>query len=258
MIPTISLLIVLSLSILVIRIATIALSHTGLSREVAHFQARSAFTGVGFTTSETEKVVNHLVRRRIILLLMLLGNIGIITAISSLILTLISPKDSGFLNVRILFLIGGLATLWGMARSPWIDRHLSSLISRALKRYAQLDIRDYASLLRLASNYRVLELKVEPQDWLANKTLKELSLRDEGVLVLGIQRKNGDYVGAPRGETKILSDDILIVYGRASLLEYLDRREKGLLGNREHEEAVVEQRKVLEAEKMKNHEAPQR
>jgi len=31
---------------------TVALTHTGLSRESARFQARSAFTGAGFTTSE--------------------------------------------------------------------------------------------------------------------------------------------------------------------------------------------------------------
>ena len=46
-------------SLLVTRVAAIALSVTGLSRESARFQARSAFTGVGFTTSEAESVVNH-------------------------------------------------------------------------------------------------------------------------------------------------------------------------------------------------------
>lgn len=49
-----SLLVVVTRSILVTRIATLALTHTGLSREAASFQARSAFTGVGFTTSEAE------------------------------------------------------------------------------------------------------------------------------------------------------------------------------------------------------------
>lgn len=73
MLSIVSLLIVLTLSILVTRIATVALAHTGLSRESAKFQARSAFTGVGFTTNESEKVVNHPIRRRILLLRMLLG-----------------------------------------------------------------------------------------------------------------------------------------------------------------------------------------
>jgi hypothetical protein len=42
MLAAISLLVVLSGSILITRIATVALTHTGLSRETARFQARSA------------------------------------------------------------------------------------------------------------------------------------------------------------------------------------------------------------------------
>ena len=68
MIAIFSLLLVLVLSLLITRIATIALTYTGLSRQSAKFQARSAFTGVGFTTSESEKVVNHPVRRRVLLI----------------------------------------------------------------------------------------------------------------------------------------------------------------------------------------------
>jgi len=81
-----SLLLVLVFSLLITRIATIALTYTGLSRQSAKFQARSAFTGVGFTTSESEKVVNHPVRRRILLLMMLVGNAGIVTVIATFIL----------------------------------------------------------------------------------------------------------------------------------------------------------------------------
>jgi hypothetical protein len=73
----ITVILILVFSILITRVASIALTHTGLSRESSKFQARSAFTGVGFTTTESEKVVNHPVRRRILLLLMILGNAGI-------------------------------------------------------------------------------------------------------------------------------------------------------------------------------------
>ena len=51
MVAVLSLLIVVTLSLLVMRIAAMALMLTGLSRETAHFQTRSAFTGTGFTTT---------------------------------------------------------------------------------------------------------------------------------------------------------------------------------------------------------------
>ena len=74
MISIVSLLVVIFVSILITRIATIALTHTGLTKESAKFQARSAFSGAGFTTSESELVVNHPVRRRIVMFLILIGN----------------------------------------------------------------------------------------------------------------------------------------------------------------------------------------
>lgn len=58
-IGVIAFLIVLTLSLVITRIATVALTMTGLSSEAAEFQARSAFTGTGFTTAEAEKIVNH-------------------------------------------------------------------------------------------------------------------------------------------------------------------------------------------------------
>ena len=95
MVAIISLLIVIILSVLVTRVAAIALIHTGLSKESARFQSRSAFTGAGFTTNESESVVNHPVRRRILMLLILLGSAGVISVISSLILSLISVEEGG-------------------------------------------------------------------------------------------------------------------------------------------------------------------
>ena len=76
MIAIISLLVILTFSILIIRIASIAPAHTDLSKQAARFQARSAFTGVGFTTNKSEKVVNHPVRRRILLIPKLVSEEG--------------------------------------------------------------------------------------------------------------------------------------------------------------------------------------
>ena len=54
MFALISLLVVIVVSIIIIRIGAVALEMTGLSKETATFQAQSAFSGTGFTTSESE------------------------------------------------------------------------------------------------------------------------------------------------------------------------------------------------------------
>ncbi len=52
----ITLLVILTFSVVVVRTAAVALRLTGMPADVARFQARSAFTGAGFTTSESEAV----------------------------------------------------------------------------------------------------------------------------------------------------------------------------------------------------------
>jgi K+/H+ antiporter YhaU regulatory subunit KhtT len=243
-----SLLVVITFSILVTRIATVALTHTGLSRESARFQSRSALTGAGFTTAESESVVRHPVRRRIIMLLMLVGNAGIVTAVSALILGFVSQGDSRSTTVRIVVLIAGLTVLWTLAQSQWVDHHLSRMIDWALRRYTRLEVRDFSSLLRLTGDYRVVEIQIEHEDWLANRTLADTRLRAEGVVVLGIQRSDGTYIGVPTSDDEVRPHDVLLLYGRVRALERLDERRRGVAGQREHEEAVAEQERVAAEE----------
>ena len=252
MISILSLLVVLTLSILVTRIATVVLTFTGLSRESAKFQARSAFTGVGFTTNESEKAVNHPIRRRILLLLMLLGNAGVITAVSSLIISFVNTQESATPILNVVLLVTGIIALWSLANSKWVDRRLSALISKVLKKYTRLNVQDYANLLHLAGEYQITELQVEYSDWIANKTLAEAKLRQEGVVVLGINRENGDYIGVPDGETEIKPGDILITYGRAKNVAEIDERKVGTEGNQEHQQKVAEQVRKKKEEKIKD------
>lgn len=240
----ISLLVVVTLSILITRIASTALVHTGLSKESASFQARSAYTGVGFTTNESETIVNHPVRRKIVFILFFLGNVGLVSTISSLVLSF-----GSLTGLRVMVLMGGVALLWILAHSKWIEEKLSTGIDSLLNRYTNLEIKDYYNLLHLSDEYRVSEITIDEGDWLADKTLSDVRLRDEGVLVLGIKRDGGEYIGAPRGQTKIYLRDTLVLYGRDDLLKSLDSRISGLTGDQEHSDAVNNQNSILANQK---------
>ena len=111
MIALISLLIVILFSIIVIRIGAVALEMTGLSKETAAFQAQSAFSGTGFTTSESEYVVSHPVRRRIIRILIFVGNAGVASAIATLVLTFVGQSKEEA-TIRFIWLIAGLLALY--------------------------------------------------------------------------------------------------------------------------------------------------
>ena len=255
MIPIVSLLVVIVVSLLIVRVATVSLTLTGLSHQLARFQARSAFTGAGFTTGESEQVVQHPVRRRIIMLLMLLGNAGIVTAVSSLILSFTGGGDSSSASAmwaRIAVLGCGLTVLWCLAHSRVVDQWLSEAITWALRKWTDLEVRDYAGLLHLSGDYAVVELQVEPEDWMANQKLSALKLSDEGVLVLGIEAADRKYIGAPRGETCLSAGDTVLMYGPRAVLENLDERRAGSEGNWEHHKAV-EQQLSAECQEQKRH-----
>jgi hypothetical protein len=240
MIAIFSLFTVAVLSLLVTRIAAMALMFTGLSREAARFQARSAFSGVGFTTTESELIVNHPVRRKIVMILMLLGNIGIATVVATVIVSLLSTTGSGNWLRNILLFIVCLSLLWFIAVSHFVERNLNRIIAWGLKKWTRLDVQDYVAVLHLQNEFAVWEMKVEAKNWLAGKSLIDAGLSREGVLILGIQRKNGNYIGAPQGISRILENDVLVMYGPQQRLEELDQRKAGASGDQAHQDAIIE------------------
>ncbi len=175
------------------------------------------------------------------MLLMLLGNAGFVTAISSMILTFVNGDKANWF-VRIALIIGGVAMLWTAIYSKWLDRHMSRVIRAALQRWTNLDVRDYANLLHLGGDYAVTELQIQNDDWLAGQTLAELRLRDEGVMVLGVQTRDGKYQGVPTARTRLRPGDTALMYGRQDALNALDRRGKEFGGRMQHLEAVSEQK----------------
>jgi hypothetical protein len=236
------------ISLLVTRVATIALSVTGMSQPMARFQARSALSGVGYTTSESEAVVSHPVRRRVIMVLMLFGNVGIVTAVAGLLVSILRTDSVEGGLTRAVVLVCGLAAVYAASRSNVVDRHLSKLIARGLNRFTDLDLRDYDRLLHLSGEYSVKEMRVDPSGWLARRTLGELRLRDEGVLVLAVVRTDGTYLGVPNRDTCLLPDDTLILYGSDTAVHDLDERPAGPDGDRRHEQAVVRQHQTARDE----------
>lgn len=221
MLALVSLITVVLVSLLVTRVATVALTLTGLSRESARFQARSALSGVGFTTSEAEAVVNHPVRRRVVMFLMLLGSAGLATVIGTLVLSF-ANAEPGQREARASILVGALFALFLLARSAWVDRRLSRLIARGLDRWTNLDARDYAALLHVGGEYSVVEMAIAPGNPLAERTLGDLALRDRGVLLLGITRSDGTYLGVPGFDERLREGDLLVLYGDGDAICALD------------------------------------
>lgn len=227
MAAVISLVVIVTLGLLVTRVATVALTMTGMSLAHARFQARSAFTGTGFTTSEAETVVSHPARRRIVMALMLVSGAGAISVLGTLILSFAGVDSTGGGLRRAAVIVGCLTALLWLARNRYVDALLRRVIERVLRRITDLEVRDYAALLHLRGRWRVVQIPVSDDDWIASRPLGRLRLPEEGVAVLGVERDDGTWVGAPADDFRLRSGDVVVLYGREEMLDDISERLHG-------------------------------
>lgn len=210
----IALLVIALVSLLAVRVGATALMMTGLSWDTASFQSYSAFFGVGFTTKEAEMVVNHPVRRRIIRDLILAGNVGLTSALATLIVTLLQSSSDGDMVKMIAWLLGGLLVLHFVSRLGWVQKILDYLIQHALERAGLVRALDYELLLRIQHGYVVSEIEVLPDTYLAGRTLRDTRPWDRGVVILAIKRDGKTHPGIPSRDDLIQSGDVLTAYGK--------------------------------------------
>jgi hypothetical protein len=210
----IALLVIALVSLLAVRVGSTALMMTGLSWDTASFQSYSAFFGVGFTTKEAEMVVNHPVRRRIIRDLILAGNVGLTSALATLIVTLLQSSSDGDTFKMIGWLLGGLLGLYFISRLGWVQKILDHLIQHALERAGLVRALDYELLLRIQHGYVVSEIEVLPDTYLAGRTLRDTRPWDRGVVILAIKRDGKTHPGIPSRDDLIQSGDVLTAYGK--------------------------------------------
>lgn len=221
MLAVLSLLIIILISILVVRICSIALELTGLSPDVAAFQAQSAFSGVGFTTIESEAIVKHPVHRRIVHLLILMGGAGVTTSIATMVIAFVGQTGHG-IAVRAQLLLVGLLIIAVFAKSKHISKVMKKFIVYALKKWTVLRVYDYEEMFGLSEGYMITKITIKRDHPFIGKTLKELSPDLGGLLILAIYRKAGSkkhLIGAPHGEEAIKSNDDLICYAREETIE---------------------------------------
>ncbi|NQU95769.1 MAG: hypothetical protein HQ549_06075 [Candidatus Omnitrophica bacterium] len=208
---------VIAISVLIVKIATVALRMTGLDEKRAYFQALSAFTGTGFTTKDSELVFEEDIRRKIIIILMVLGNAGLITVITTLVISFGRGNMLPLvINAGIVLLL--IFILFKALTHRGLTKFLNDKIESRLEKRAPFQKRPVEEVLRIAKDYGIAEVNIKGQCQDLNKTLSDSSFRENDILVLAIERKEG-VIPAPKASDKISLDDTLICYGRLSSIE---------------------------------------
>ena len=147
-----ALLVLLAGSVFIVRIASVLLRLTGLPDNVARFQSISALTGAGFTTSESEAIVNFPVRRRVIVALMLLGNLGLVSVASTFIVALANSTDSRlelFQQIGLFAVVAAVIAVFMLSKT--IDRILCGAVERLMRKFLRRRVNGFDVLCELPS-----------------------------------------------------------------------------------------------------------
>ncbi len=219
MAPIIALFVLAFVSLIAVRVGATALMMTGLSWDTASFQSYSAFFGVGFTTKEAEMVVNHPVRRRIIRDLILAGNIGLTSALATLVVTLMQSAETSHLLLIVGALVTGALVLLFLSRIGWLQKLLDRVIRYTLERTGMVRALDYELLLRIQYGYVVSEIEVLPNTYLAGRALRDSRPWDRGVVILFIKRDDEMVPGLPGPADIIQVGDVVTAYGKEQSLQ---------------------------------------
>jgi hypothetical protein len=198
----------------IMEIAASALKLTGLDIHTARFQALSALTGTGFTTKETELVMSHKQRRGIIMFLMILGPIGFIAILSSVLFSIGEKVIVNHLLTAILvFLIILLIT-----RSKKVMSIFHRGVEKQLKRRRYPRRIALEQVLQLSKDFGVCEIPIEKNSKSAGKPLSATDFKEKGFMVLAIEREDG-FLAVPKGSDELKEGDILIVFGNLNNLK---------------------------------------
>jgi len=198
-------------SMLCVRIGAVALELTGMDKEKARFQALSAFTNTGFTTSEAEGIMHDPTRRRIVTVLIVLGHAGTVSVIATFATSLIQREPLHIamnLSVTLLALYG----IYRLARWRGLTVRMQEYFRRTLTVRYGLSHLTMEEKLNVGEGFGVVRLAIRKGLPLIDHPLAELGLKLQKVQILSITR--GDQtITIPGGSDRLLAGDIVVCYG---------------------------------------------
>ncbi len=213
----VALLVTVVVSIMAVRVGAVALELTGLEHSVARFQALSAFTGTGFTTREAEEVVGHAQRRRIVSLLILVGNAGLAAIIASLVYSFTEPAAAVLVLLQITALLLLLYLLYQLLIWPRLSQRIDQAIKHQLQQRTQLTSAQIQELLQQSEGWGIARVEVPAGCRFAGQTLAATRPRDHGLLIVAIERE-GQLIPSPKGTDSVQVGDRLVVYAQLDQL----------------------------------------
>ena len=204
------LLIAILVSFIVVRIGGFALQLTGIEPDVARFQALSAFSGTGFTTREAERVVGNRTRRRIVTILIILGNAGMVTVIATLVASFTQVSGYAWFFIRLAIIIGGIFGLYQLIIRSNFGRRIPAWLQRPVMNRILKEAPAVEEIFHVEKDWAISLVMIKGSSNIIGLSVTDITA-EEDIEVLAIDRA-GTYLTRPNWDEKIAEGDRLLVY----------------------------------------------
>jgi hypothetical protein len=215
------LLIAILVSFIVVRIGGFALQLTGIEPDIARFQALSAFSGTGFTTREAERVVGNKTRRRIVTILIILGNAGTVTVIATLVASFTQVSGYMWFFIRLAIIIGGIFGLYQLIIRSNVGRRIPAWLQRPVINRILREAPAVEEIFHVEKDWAISLALIKENSKSIGLSVADITAEGD-IEILSIDRA-GTYLTRPDLEEKIMEGDRLLVYAnRKSVKQILD------------------------------------
>ena len=213
------LLVTILISFIIVRIGGFALQLTGIEPDVARFQALSAFSGTGFTTTEAERVVRHRTRRRIVTILIILGNAGLFGIINTSVASFTEVSDYEWFLIRLAIIIAGIVFLYNLiiksrVGTQILDWFRKPLMNRIISEAPTID-----DIYLTERGWGISLIMVKRFSKNIGLSLADVTA-EEDIVILAIDRA-GATLTKPDNTEQIMEGDRLLVYGNKQSMKRL-------------------------------------
>ena len=215
------LLVAILVSFIVVRIGGFALQLTGIEPDVARFQALSAFSGTGFTTREAERVVGHRTRRRIVTILIILGNAGLVTIIATLVASFTQVSGYTWFFIRLAIIIGGIFGLYQLIIRSNVGQRILDRLQRPLMNRILREAPVVEEIFHVEKDWAISLVMIKGSSKSIGQSVADITAEGD-IEILSIDRAD-TYLTRPNWDEKIVEGDRLLVYAnRKSVKQILD------------------------------------
>ncbi|MEI2469110.1 hypothetical protein ACIQX3_08505 [Peribacillus frigoritolerans] len=200
--------------VLVIEISVTLMKLTGLKGTVARFQVISMLTGTGFTTDESKSIIDHPIRRKISMFLILFGAFSLAVIISSI--STLLTDDLRLMELSII--IGILLVLTILVKVPFLNNRLSNKMKSEMYNHYELWEHPIEEVLFLEDEDVVMEIDIyEDSEFIDVKAFDVIS-HGADINILFIE--SGEVkIRKELYEYKIKLGDNLFLYGNKKEIE---------------------------------------